>query len=120
MRFLAYALLLVLVLLPDARLLAADEPPEPPDPVGTWRGELKPLQLVLRIRQENGGYTATIDGFGAGQRNLKVENLILVEDVVSFQVPLVEGRFAGNVYGDSIRGIWSRGEESRTLIFFRD
>jgi hypothetical protein len=124
-RFLLAMLLACLVPLPRAS--AAEEERLQPDPVGTWRGELagstgdgKSLQVVLRLRQDASGIIATIDGLGRELRNLKIESLSLIEDVLSFQVPQVQGRFAGNVYGDSIRGTWSQGDESRPLIFFRD
>jgi hypothetical protein len=117
------------LLLPALATRAADDAPaEPPEPAGMWRGELdppeglraKPLQLVLHIRHGKEGYVATIDGLGPALRNLKVEGLILVEDVLSFQVPEVSARFAGNFYGDSLRGNWLQGEEPRSLIFYRD
>jgi hypothetical protein len=119
----------MLLLLPlAAHAPAAEERPAPPEPLGTWRGELEQgngpsatsVQLVLHIRQGEGGYAATLDGLGGTLRNLKLENLVLVEDVLSFQVPQAGGRFAGNFYGDSLRGTWTRGEESWPLIFFRD
>lgn len=128
-------LLLALLLLP---LLAVapcgsgaedDSGAAPPEPLGVWRAELEgsapprttPRQVVLRIRQgRDGRLAATIEGLAGGARSLKVENLILIEDVLSFQVPQVDGRFAGNFYGDSLRGNWSQGEGSRALIFYRD
>jgi hypothetical protein len=131
MRHLMLALLMVPMLLAMPGANAAQdsaEPPEPPEPAGMWRGELdpveglraKPLQLVLHIRHGREGYLATLDGLGPNLRNLKVESLILVEDVLSFQVPEVNARFAGNFYGDSLRGTWSQGDEPRSLIFYRD
>jgi hypothetical protein len=123
------AFLLALVLLPGMSVVAADDvAAESPEPAGMWRGELdpveglrtKPLQLVLHIRHGKEGYLATLDGLGPNLRNLKVESLILVEDVLSFQVPEVNARFAGNFYGDSLRGTWSQGDEPRSLIFYRD
>lgn len=128
MRHLLLALLLVPMLLARPQAGAAEDTAEPPEPAGMWRGQLdppeglraKPLQLVLHIRHGKEGYLATIDGLGPALRNLKVEGLILVEDVLSFQVPEVNGRFAGNFYGDSLRGTWTQGEEPRSLIFYRD
>lgn len=128
MRHLLLALLLVPMLLARPQAGAAEDTAEPPEPAGMWRGQLdppeglraKPLQLVLHIRHGKEGYLATIDGLGPALRNLKVGGLILVEDVLSFQVPEVNGRFAGNFYGDSLRGTWTQGEEPRSLIFYRD
>jgi len=123
------AVLFATLLLSGMPVPAADDSAaEPPEPAGMWRGELdppeglraKPLQLVLHIRHGKEGYIATLDGLGGNLRNLKVEGLILVEDVLSFQVPEVNARFAGNFYGDSLRGTWSQGEEPRSLIFYRD
>lgn len=120
-------MLLFSLLAPQFPAVAAEDRPTPPEPIGIWRGELEQgtgqsslLQMVLHIRQGEAGYTATLDGLGGALRNLKLENLVLVEDVLSFQVPQVDGRFAGNFYGDSLRGTWTRGEESWPLIFFRD
>jgi hypothetical protein len=119
--------LCLMVFLMPAVGAAADDDRLVPDPVGIWRGELdrgdhagKPLLVVLRLRSSAEGYAATIEGFGLDAGNSRVQNLSLIEDVLSFQVPQVQGRFAGNVYGDSIRGTWSQGDESRPLIFFRD
>jgi hypothetical protein len=107
-RIIAIRAMLACLLLPALTLRAADDTPaEPPEPAGMWRAELdppeglraKPLQLVLHIRHGREGYLATIDGLGPALRNLKVEGLILVEDVLSFQVPEVSARFAGNFYG---------------------
>ena len=71
-------------------------------------------------RAKDGSLTGTLDGLGGDLRRLTVANLILVEDVLSFQLPQVDTRFAGNFYGDSLRGTWSEGEVSRAVIFFRD
>ena len=128
MRHLLLALLLVPMLLAGPQAGAAEDTAEPPEPAGMWRGQLdppeglraKPLQLVLHIRHGKEGYLATIDGLGPALRNLNVVGLILVEDVLSFQVPEVNGRFAGNFYGDSLRGTWTQGEEPRSLIFYRE
>jgi len=128
MRHLLLALLLVPMLLARPQSDAAEDTAEPPEPAGMWRGELdppegpraKPLQLVLHIRHGKEGYIATIDGLAPALRNLKVEGLILVEDVLSFQVPEVSARFAGNFYGDSLRGTWLQGEVPRSLIFYRE
>jgi hypothetical protein len=121
-------ILVAAMLVGVASRAAEDEIPAPFEPVGDWRAELgrgetphvNPLQVVLRIRQGKEGYTATLDGLGQNLRNLKVEGLSLIEDVLSFQVAPVQGRFAGNFYGDSLRGTWSQGDESRPLIFFRE
>jgi hypothetical protein len=107
---------------------AEDEAAAVPEPVGVWRAELErgeksriqPLQLLLRIRRGKEGFTATLDAPALNLRNQKLESLFLIEDVLSFQVAQVQGRFAGNFYGDSLRGIWSQGEESWPLIFSRD
>lgn len=122
-----FLLLPLLLMCPS---FAADADGEPPDPVGVWRGELEteagsrasPLQLVLRIRQDTHGLSATLDGLGPALRDLKAENLTFIEDVLSFQISQAGVRFAGNFspVGDSLRGTWSQGEESRALIFFRD
>ncbi len=123
-RFLA---LLLPALLPSLGALAAEDL-GPPNPLGTWRAELerstgpgvRPQSLVLRVRQGKDGLGATLEGLGTKPHGVAVANLILVEDVLSFQVPEVAGRFAGNIYGDSVRGIWSEGEQSWPLIFYRD
>lgn len=127
-------IVLLLVSLPFAFACAslaagAEAEAGPPDPVGVWRGELEqeggsraPLQLVLHVHSGKEGLSATLDGLGATQRNLRVENLTFIEDVLSFQLPQAGVRFAGNFspVGDSLRGTWSQAEDSRPLIFFRD
>jgi hypothetical protein len=133
MRLLTLVLLVVPLLTPSASSLAAEdhESAGPANPLGVWRGELQrqpnarvaPLQIVLRIRQgQDGQLIATLDGLWRNQRNLVVDNLSFIEDVLSFQIMRVQGRFAGNFspVGDSLRGMWSEGDESWSLIFFRD
>lgn len=129
MRLPTLALLVVPLLSPSVTSFAAEDH-EVANPIGVWRGELQrqtdsraPLQIVLRIRKDKGGQLiATFDGLSRNHRNLKVENLIVVEDVLSFQINQVQGRFAGNFssVGDSLRGRWSEGDDSWPLILFRD
>jgi hypothetical protein len=133
MRLATLAMLLVPLLTLGALGQAAEgsTAAESVNPLGVWRGELQrksesrvaPLQIVLRVRKgTDGQLTATLDGLGRNLRNLVVENLILIEDVLSFQIMQVQGRFAGNFspVGDSLRGRWSEGDESWPLILFRD
>jgi len=128
MRALVPLLLLACCLATGRGGAAEEDKVEPPDPIGVWRGELEQagsgreaLKLVLRIRHgREGQLTATLEGLAGGQPAVTVDNLVLVEDVLGFQVPQVEARFAGNFYGDSLRGTWTQGEDSRALFFYRD
>ena len=111
----------------DAQNEPAEPAHEPAEAAGVWRGELevdgRTLNLVLRVRREAGGELAgTLNGLGPTLRNLPVTSLIVVEDVLSFQVPQVQARFAGNFAseGEAIRGTWSRDERSLPLILYRD
>jgi hypothetical protein len=124
-RRLALLLLLPLMALGIQAISAEDSEKAPPEPAGTWRAELEQgsakRSLVLSLQlAKDGRLNGTLEGLGGDLRRLTVVNLILVEDVLSFQLPQANTRFAGNFYGDSLRGTWSEGENSRTVIFFRD
>jgi hypothetical protein len=124
-RRLALLLLMPLMALGIQATSAEDSEKAPPEPAGTWRAELeqgsakRSLVLTLQLAKD-GSLTGTLEGLGDDLRRLAAANLILVEDVLSFQLPQAGIRFAGNFYGDSLRGIWSEGEVSRAVIFFRD
>ena len=124
-RRLALLLLMPLMALAIQATSAEDSARVPPEPAGTWRAELEQgsakRSLVLSLQlTKDGGLTGTLDGLSGDLRRLAVANLVLVEDVLSFQLPQADIRFAGNFYGDSLRGTWSEGELSRAVIFFRD
>ena len=123
------SLLMACYLLAGGAGASEEDKVESPDPIGVWRGELElpgagpvpVLKLVLRIRHGGEGQlAATLEGLVRGQPAIALESLVLVEDVLGFQVPQVEARYAGNFYGDSLRGTWTQGEVSRALFFYRD
>jgi hypothetical protein len=121
----AWFLLMPLLYLGAQATAAEDAEKTPSEPEGIWRAELeqgsdKRLLVLTLQRATDGKLSGTLDGLGRDLRNLKVANLILVEDVLSFQLPQADTRFAGNFYGDSLRGTWSKGEVSLKVIFFRD
>jgi hypothetical protein len=138
MRRICWSLLLSALLLPvpgtgraanaaDAQNEPAEPAHEPAEAAGVWRGELevdgRTLNLVLRVRRGGGGVlTGTLDGLGPALRNLPVTSLIVIEDVLSFQVPQVLARFAGNFAseGEAIRGNWSQDDRALPLILYRD
>jgi hypothetical protein len=117
--------LVALALLPGTRPSVA-APDDAPHAVGTWQGVLEAgtqrLRLVVRIRRDaSGALTDTLDSIDQGARGLPLDAITLVEDVLSFQLIQLGGRYAGNFYGnDTIRGIWSQGQNSLPLILRRD
>lgn len=122
--------LVALALLPGAQpsiaAAAAATVDDEPHAVGTWQGVLEAgtqrLRLVVRIRRDaSGALTGTLDSIDQGARGLPLDAITLVEDVLSFQLTQLGGRYAGNFYGnDTIRGVWSQGQNLLPLILRRD
>ncbi len=80
------------------------------------------LRVVVHIQRAAGGeLTGTLDSIDQGARALPLDAITLIEDVLSFQLTQLGARYAGNFYGnDTIRGVWSQGQNSLPLILRRN
>jgi hypothetical protein len=105
---------------------AADDAKDAPHAEGIWQGTLEfsgqRLRLVVRIRRGPGDtLSGTLDSIDQRATGLPLDAITVTEDVLSFQVTQIDGRYAGNFDGnDTIRGIWSQGVNSLPLILRRN
>jgi uncharacterized protein len=93
--------------------------------VGVWKGELivpgAKLPLVLNVSAKNEGISAALDSPMQNTYGLKVEDLDLSADRVSFAVPSIGGSFDGDLSEDGreITGEWRQGGGAFRLDLFR-
>lgn len=81
---------------------------------GIWEGKLvlgaTSLRLVLNIRKDNTGYSATLDSPDQGAKGIKTSGVILRGDSLFIEVPSVGGKISGRLSNDSIiNGEWFQG-----------
>ncbi|HXC59626.1 MAG TPA: hypothetical protein VN645_09925 [Steroidobacteraceae bacterium] len=92
---------------------------------GLWTGELqqsgKDQRIQVRLHRDGDLLTGTLNLIDQGARDLKLDAVSVTEDVLSFQVYALDGRFAGSFSssGDEIRGTWTQASKSRPLRLFR-
>lgn len=92
---------------------------------GVWSGEYqqagKDQRIQLRLHRDGDRLTGTLSLIDQGASNLKLDAVSVTEDVLSFQVYAVDGRFAGSFSssGDEIRGTWTQASKSGPLRLLR-
>jgi uncharacterized protein len=92
---------------------------------GVWQGTLEApaarLRLVVKLREEGGGLTGTLDSIDQGARDLPLEAVRYEGGRVTFELRAVGGRYEGQLAesGDEITGTWSQGG-SLPLVLKRD
>lgn len=92
---------------------------------GLWTGELqqsgKEQRIQVRLHRDGDALTGTLNLIAQGAKDLKLDAVSVTEDVLSFQVIALDGRFAGSFSssGDEIRGTWTQASNSRPLRLFR-
>lgn len=79
---------------------------------GQWGGVLNiqgtELRLVFNIQQENGAYSATMDSPDQHVSGIPVTETELIDDEIKLAIPNAGILFKGNVFPDSIVGIFSQ------------
>src|SRR5262245_49465245 len=88
-----------------APAMAASEENDAPRAEGTWQGALElsgqRLRLVVHIhRGPDGALAGTLDSIDQRATGVPLDAINLTEDVLSFQITQIGGRFAGNFHGD--------------------
>ena len=120
----AAALTALLATLAAPGTARAQEPTRAPSAVvGDWLGTLAvpggSLRIVFHITEANGGLAATMDSPDQGAFGIPTGAVRLTGDTLSIEVPIVYGRYRGEVRGDTIEGTWSQGVASFPLVVVR-
>lgn len=93
----------------------------PQSVAGDWQGAIGgklPLVLHLRVAAD-GGLTATLDSPTQGATGLPGANAKLTGQTLSFDVPVVQGSYAGTLSADgkTLTGTWKQMGASMPLVF---
>ncbi len=90
---------------------------------GIWQGTLQGmLRLVVHVeRGPAGNLTGTMDSPDQGAMGLAIDTLVVTDDSLRIEMPLIRGSFAGarSADGDSIVGAWRQGGMSLPLTLRR-
>jgi pimeloyl-ACP methyl ester carboxylesterase len=80
------------------------------------------LRLVIKIREEAGALTGTLDSIDQGARDLPIETIRLEQARLTLELRSVGGRYEGDLAesGDEIAGTWSQGGGRLPLTLKRD
>lgn len=108
-----------------ARTAAQAPSVEAPSAVGIWQGTLTvptaQLRLVVKIREESGALTGTLDSIDQGARDMPIDTIRFLNGELEFEMRAIGGRFAGKLgAGGEIEGTWSQGGGSLPLTLRRD
>jgi pimeloyl-ACP methyl ester carboxylesterase len=82
---------------------------------GVWQGTLTAptarLRLVVKLREEGGALTGTMDSIDQGARDMPLDAVRLEGSRLTFELRAVGGRYEGELAesGDEIVGTWSQG-----------
>jgi pimeloyl-ACP methyl ester carboxylesterase len=104
---------------------AAQASPQPAGVAGIWQGTLTlptaQLRLVVKIRDEAGALTGTLDSVDQGARDMPIDTIRFANEALEFEMRAIGGRFAGKLgAGGEIAGTWSQGGGSLPLTLRRD
>lgn len=93
---------------------------------GVWQGTLTAptarLRLVVKLRDEGGALTGTMDSIDQGARDLPLDTVRYDSGRLTFDLRAVGGRYEGDLgeSGDEIAGTWSQGGGNLPLVLHRD
>jgi pimeloyl-ACP methyl ester carboxylesterase len=81
---------------------------------GIWEGKLAvgatSLRIVLHIKNDSAGYSATMDSPDQGAKNIKTSGAVLRGDSLIVSVPAIGGKLSGLLQNDStFTGEWFQG-----------
>jgi pimeloyl-ACP methyl ester carboxylesterase len=101
--------------------------PQPAHLAGVWQGALAlpggaRLRLILKIREEGGALTGTMDSVDQGARELPIDSMRFENRRLLFTMSAIGGRYEGELAesGDEVVGTWSQGAGSLPLTLRRD
>lgn len=117
------AFLLALTLLSTA----ANAQEEPTQLAGIWQGALElpagqRLRLVVKLKEEGGALTGTLDSVDQGARDMPIDSVQLENRRLVFTMRAIGGRYEGELAssGDELVGTWSQGPGNLPLTLRRD
>src|SRR5580658_1472328 len=93
-----------------------------PKIIGDYSGMLGPLHGKLHLKTDvSGTLQCTLDSVEQGAMGLPCANVRLEGNALTFEIPVVGGKWHGTVSADgaTLNGSWSQGTE-QPLIFHRD
>jgi pimeloyl-ACP methyl ester carboxylesterase len=100
---------------------------QPVQIAGIWQGALElptgaRLRLVVKLREEGGALTGTMDSVDQGARDLRIDSVQLEDRRLRFTMNAIGGRYEGELAasGDELVGAWSQGVNSLPLTLRRD
>jgi pimeloyl-ACP methyl ester carboxylesterase len=100
---------------------------QPVQIAGIWQGALElptgaRLRLVVKLREEGGALTGTMDSVDQGARDLRIDSVQLEDRRLRFTMNAISGRYEGELAasGDELVGTWSQGVNSLPLTLRRD
>lgn len=100
---------------------------EPAQIAGIWQGALElptgaRLRLVVKLREEGGALTGTMDSVDQGARDLPIDSIQLENRRLLFTMSAIGGRYEGELSesGDELVGTWSQGGGNLPLTLRRD
>lgn len=113
-----YSLVLILILLSQSFLYSQEK-----DITGTWVGKLKlpggtELTVVFKIsKSDEQKYSALLDSPDQGAKDIPCGDVILKNDSLTINVPVVNGSYEGKIYWDKkvVDGIWKQSGSSLNL-----
>jgi pimeloyl-ACP methyl ester carboxylesterase len=104
----------------------AQEPASTSPVAGIWQGTLTVptarLRLVVKLGENAGALTGTLDSIDQGARDLRMDTVRFESGRLTFELRMIGGRYEGTLAesGDEIAGTWSQGGGSLPLVLTRD
>jgi len=93
---------------------------------GDWEGTLDAgpsgkLRLVLHVKTDAKGTTATLDSLDQGTNGIPVSGMSHTGDKVSFDIDIIQGSYDGALSADgrTLTGQWSQGPGMLPLVLTR-
>lgn len=81
--------------------------------VGTWEGTLdakgKQFRLRFVLSNQDGAGTAALFSLDQGNAEFPVERITVAENRITLEIPVIRGKFAGDLKGRELAGTWTQG-----------
>ncbi len=93
------------------------------DITGTWSGPLDvqgmQLRMLIKITQNETGYTGTLDSPDQGAKDIPVSDIVFKDNILTFAVPAAGVQYKGTLENETIKGTFSQGGTNLPLNFSR-
>jgi uncharacterized protein len=90
---------------------------------GVWKGALEvgggSLRLVLKIKREAAGWTASLDSPDQNARGIPVDSVALTGDLLTLDLPRINGSYRARYTGDKLVGTWAQNGQATPLDLTR-